>query len=105
MAKRIHLRVPHSLPQDEAHERVQALGDYFKNKYSVNVVWDGRTVRLDGRYMVVHFEGVARVEPNAVDLDGKDPGFLLRGQALRYLERKLRAYLDPGTPIEQLPRR
>jgi hypothetical protein len=43
-------------------------------------------------------EGVAR-------FSGKDPGFLWRGKAKDYLEHKLKTYLDPGKPLDQLPRR
>jgi hypothetical protein len=105
MAKRLDLTVPHSLSSDEALARMQALGDYYKNAHHAQVGWDGHQGSVNARYLGMHLDVAFAVGDREVRLDGKDPGLLLRGKVTSYLKKKLEAYLDPRTPLEDLPRR
>ena len=95
----------HSLEDDDARERLRALGDYLSNKHGIGVTWSGNDeARIHGKYMVVTIEGSVKLTPGRVVFSGKDPGMLWRGKAKQYLERKLQKYLDPSTPVSDLPR-
>jgi len=100
----MHIDFPHRLSRDEARIRLQALGDYLKNKHGIAVSWQGDQASIKGRYMVVAIEGTVRVEDGRVVFDGKDPGLLWRTKAKEYLTHKLGKYLNPSTSPEQLPR-
>lgn len=104
MAKRMNIEMPHSFDHDEARARIEALGDYFSNKYGVNVDWNGDQASIKAKYMMVKVDGTLDVGADKVDLEGPDPGRLLRKKARNYLEKKLRKYLDPATSVEDLPR-
>ena len=104
MAKRLTFSVPHRYSRGEALARIAALGDYFTNKHDAVVTWRGDAVDIVARYMLVPIEATTTVTDTAVSVDGKDPGFLLRGRALAYLQGKVEMYLDPGTSLDQLPR-
>lgn len=96
----------HGLPLDEAKERLIVLGEYLYNRHGIDVAWNGdhSSATFKGKYMVVNIEGDLTVENGAIHFRGKDPGFLWRKKAVKYLEGKLEAYLDPGTPVAELPR-
>ena len=97
---------PHTLSDADARERLRALGDYLANKHGLSVRWEGDDRALvSGKYLVVTIEGSMRVEPGKVTFEGKDPGMLWRGKAKDYLTAKLRKYLEPSTPVAELPRR
>jgi hypothetical protein len=96
----------HSLALGPARERVKALGDYLNNKHKIGVRWtDDDHAIISGKYVMFSFEGKITLEEGKVVLEGPDPGMLLRGKAKDYLERKLKMYLDPATPVESLPTR
>ncbi len=96
----------HSLAEDEARARIRALGEYFSNKHGMTVTWTGDDVAtIRGRYMVVTVEGSVTVSPGKVRFEGKDPGMLWRGKAKEYLGHKLDKYLNPSTPVDELPTR
>lgn len=101
----MHIDYPHNLPQQEARARLEALGDYLRNKHGIGVTWSGDQAAIAGRYKIVKIEGAVQLKPGSVVFDGKDPGLLWRKQAKEYLTYKLSRYLDPGTPVDQLPRR
>jgi hypothetical protein len=44
-----------------------------------------------------------RQVPAGIHFDGRDPGMLWRGKAIKYLKEKLETYLDTSTPISELP--
>ncbi|HNS99894.1 MAG TPA: polyhydroxyalkanoic acid system family protein [Polyangiaceae bacterium] len=95
----------HSLPLEQAVERIRALGDYLNNKHGIGVTWTGpHTAHVKGNFMVVKIDATVSVETSKVVFDGKDPGMLWRGKAREYLERKMRKYLDPSCPVSELPR-
>lgn len=100
----MHIDFPHRLSPDEARIRLQALGEYLRNKHGISVTWSGDEARIQGRYLVVSIPGTVRVEPDRVVFDGKDPGLLWRNKARDYLTHKLGRYLDPSTRPDQLPR-
>jgi len=95
----------HELNDADARARIEALGDYLHNKYSLDVTWNGDVASIRGRFMVVTIDGTVKLEPGKVVFEGKDPGMLWRGKAKDYLGHKLAKYLDPQTAAETLPRR
>jgi len=102
----LRLDHPHTLTADQARDRVRALGDYLQNKYGVGVRWTGEnTATIQGKYLVISFEGAVTVGAGQVTLEAKDPGMLWRTKAREYLDGKLKKYLDPATPLDALPRR
>jgi len=104
VSKRLSLTVPHSLSVEDALARVHALGDYFQNRHGMAMRWESERVgHLSGRYLLISIDGRFSVDDGAVHLDGQDPGMLLRRKALDYLQRKLETYLDPTTPLAELP--
>lgn len=104
VSKRLELSVSHGLPVEDALARVHALGNYFQNRHGMSMRWESELVgHLSGRYMLITIDGRFSVDPKAVHLDGQDPGMLLRKKALDYLRRKLEQYLDPATPLRELP--
>jgi hypothetical protein len=96
----------HDLGQDEARNRIKALGEYLTNKHGIAVSWENDDrAKISGKYMIVTIEGTVSVEPKTVRFEGKDPGMLWRGKAKDYLTHKLAKYLDPKTQVADLPRR
>lgn len=104
MARWTQLQVPHSLDQDAAHERVRALGDYYQNRHRARVSWQGYEGRIVANYLVITIEAKVRVEPHRIDIRGRVPRMLLK-TAMNYLNNKVRRYLSPETPLDELPRR
>ena len=95
----------HPLSTDDAKARLDALGEYLKNRHDIELRWvDDRRASFTGKYLVVKIEGEVTLEEGIVHFRGKDPGMLWRKKAQSYLEDKLAAYLDPKTPVEALPR-
>jgi hypothetical protein len=94
----------HTLSNDDAKTRLEALGEYLTNRHRINVTWDGGRGTVLGKYLLVHIEGVMTFGDGTVHFVGKDPGILWRKKAVNYLKKKLGMYLDPDTPLEELPR-
>lgn len=100
------LSAPHDLDPSDARARLRALGEYLGNKYGLTIAWTAEdTASVSGSYLVVTISGTIELRATEVRFSGKDPGMLWRGKAKDYLTRKLKQYLDPGTPVENLPRR
>jgi hypothetical protein len=96
----------HSFAQDEARERVRALTDYLSNKHGMSVAWTGPdTAHVQGKYTVVTIDADVKVEGARIHVLGKDPGFMWRLPAKKYIEGKLVQYLNTATPLDTLPRR
>ncbi len=98
----IKLEIPHTLPVDEAKKRVEALFAYWSKKHGVKSSWAGDVASYSGKVMGVSIEGKLAVQDKKVAGEATDPGFLLRGQAQKYLTRKFGDYLDPSKKIEDL---
>lgn len=101
------LRIEHpcSIEIAEVRERIRALGDYLSNKHGLRVAWQGDDrATISGKYLVVTIEGSVTIAPGKVVFEGKDPGMLWRGKARDYLQNKLDKYLNPKTPLADLPR-
>lgn len=95
----------HGLGKDDARARLQAMGEYFNNKHGIRVTWSGDDrATFKGKYMVVQIEGELEISDDRVHFAGKDPGMLWRKKAQSYIQSKLESYLDPKTPLEDLPR-
>ncbi|MFT3836544.1 MAG: polyhydroxyalkanoic acid system family protein [Myxococcaceae bacterium] len=98
----LSLDIPHSLAPEEAKKRVEALFKYWGDKYGVKSSWAGDVATYAGKVMGVSIEGKLTVHPKKVGGEATDPGFLLRGQAKKYLERKFGDYLNPNKKLEDL---
>jgi hypothetical protein len=94
----------HGFTNDEAKQRLTALGEYFQNKHGIAVVWNGDRATVKGKYLLVGIEGELWFEPGKAVFEGKDPGMLWRGKAKDYIGDKLKTYLDPAKKIEELKR-
>ncbi len=93
----------HSVELSEAQERLERLGSYLQNRHGIDVHWTDNECTIDGKYLLVKIEGKMIVEGDRVQFDGRDPGMLWRGKAVKYLKEKLEMYLDTSTPIDELP--
>jgi len=99
------LEYVYTIPLEQARARIAALGEYLTNRHKIAVTWEGDRVVFKGRFKkIVKIRGVLRLAEGVALFDGEDPGIAWRGQATKYIKRKLNAYLDAGTPIEALPR-
>ena len=95
----------HNFDENEARERIRALADYMQNNHGMKVTWSSPdSMHLVGKYTVVGIDVQVTLRPGQVQLTGKDPGMMLRGTAKKYVGGKLETYLDPATPLDQLPR-
>ena len=95
----------HRFADDEARERIRALGDYMQNKHGMQVTWTSNdSVHLSGKYTVISIDVHVTLAPGVVSAKGKDPGMMLRSTAKKYVGGKLESYLDPNVPLDQLPR-
>ena len=103
MAK-IKLDIPHALAVDEARKRLEALLGYWSRKYNVKGTWAGDIASFNGKAMGVAIEGNLTVHLGKLTVESADPGFLLRGQAEKYLRRKFGDYLDPKKTLADLAR-
>lgn len=101
MAK-IKLDIPHTLSPDEAKQRVEALFGYWGRKYGVKSSWAGEVATYAGKVMGISFDGQLSVLAGKIAGDAIDPGFLLRGQAQKYLQKKFADYLDPKKSVADL---
>lgn len=96
---------PYEVSREEARVRLEALGEYLTNRHGITAIWDSSDKgRFSGKYMLVTIEGELTIEDGKVTFSGKDPGMLLRKRAKQYLQDKLSTYLNPNTPVDQLPR-
>ncbi|MCP4445686.1 MAG: hypothetical protein GY811_10155 [Myxococcales bacterium] len=94
---------PHSVGLEDARARVDVLCIYLRNRHGIKVNWNGNTGSFDGKYLMVTIQGKMQIEDAQIHFDGKDPGMLWRKKAVEYLKEKLAVYLDPNTPIAELP--
>ena len=95
----------HSLSDEDAWDRLQALGEYLQNRHGIHASVEGEVIRFSGKYMVVDVEGEMSMAPGVIRFSGKDPGFLWRKKATAYIQGKLEKYFDPNTPVTALPRK
>jgi hypothetical protein len=98
------IEFPHPLGREEARARLEALGSYLTRRHGIAVTWTGDRATFSGKYMMVKIAGEMTCEDGVVRFVGEDPGFMLRGQATKYIRGKLEVYLDPATPLANLPR-
>ena len=95
----------HDLAEDDARARLEALGEYLQNRHGIHVAWvSPNKAKFSGRYLVVKIDGELTMDGSLVSFRGEDPGFLWRKKASDYIHGKLAKYLDPKTPLAQLPR-
>jgi Putative polyhydroxyalkanoic acid system protein (PHA_gran_rgn) len=101
----LKLEIPHSLPVDEAKKRLEALFSYWNRKYSIASTWQNSVAQLKGKAMGVSVDGQVEISPRTIVLQAPDPGMLLRGQAQKYLARKVEHYLNPGSTLDEIVKR
>ncbi len=102
---RMELDVPHTLPHEDALERIKALGEFYHHRHGAQVTWTHHTCTLEARYVGIRLSANCRVDASRVHVDCSDPGFLLRKRGAEYLRKKLERFLDPNIPLETLPRK
>ena len=96
---------PHSFSQEEALERLQALGDYWSTKYGVTISWSGNTGQVKGKVKGIKFEGTMTVTGDRLTADIK-AGFLAEKMGgKQYVASKLDDYLNPSNSLESLKAR
>jgi hypothetical protein len=98
----INFEVPHTHSREDAKKRVEALLSYWKRKYGVESSWDGFKATMKGKAVGVTIDGNLEVLGNKLAGGAADPGFLIRGQAQKYLTRKFSEYLDASRSLEAL---
>src|SRR3954466_11014894 len=95
---------PYDLSDQEARTRLDLLGKYLASKHGIAVTWAGTSkARFSGKYLVGRIEGELTLGRGHARFRGEDPGFLWRGRAKEYIQKKLATYLDPKNPVDQLP--
>jgi len=94
----------YTLEKDDAKARLEALGDYLTNRHGIHCTWDGDRGSFFGKYMVVKIHCEMTLGEQVIKFTGKDPGLLWRKKATGYMQKKLAMYLDPTTPLDDLPR-
>lgn len=93
----------YEVPREEAKTRLEALSLYLTNRHGIQVTWAGDTATFNGKYMIVKIQGEMTLDDGVVHVLGKDPGRMWRSKAMEYLQSKLAKYLDPSTPVGELP--
>jgi len=94
----------YALSDDEARARLELLGAYLSNRHGIKVTWlDAERAHFQGKYLVVRIDGQLTMKSGKGQFKGEDPGFLWRGRAKDYIEKKLTMYLDPTTNPAELP--
>jgi hypothetical protein len=96
------LEESHSLPLEEAQQRLKLLVDHWGKKAPLQVVWNGPAAAVSGKAMGVKIEATIRVEANKIIAEGTDPGLLFRSAAINYLKRKFAEYFDPKVSLASL---
>jgi len=99
----IDFQVAHALPLAEAKKRIEKLTQHWA-KHGIQSTWSGDTAKLSGKVMGIHLDATLRVTDKTVGGQATDPGFLLRGQAKKYLTHKFETWLDPKKTVEELER-
>ena len=95
---------PYDLSDQDARGRLEILGQYLANRHGIKVTWvDPAKARFTGKYLVVRIEGELTLGSGRAKFRGEDPGFLWRGRAKDYIQKKLATYLDPKNALDQLP--
>ncbi|MHB8873442.1 MAG: polyhydroxyalkanoic acid system family protein [Myxococcaceae bacterium] len=100
----LKFEVSHQLPKEEARKRIEALLSYWSQKYGMKCQWTGDAAKVSGKAMGVSIDATLQVTERTVGGEASDPGFLLRGQATKYLKAKMADYLDPHKKPEELAR-
>lgn len=101
----MEIQAAHPFTHEEAKARVRALADYLSNKHRMTIAWTGDDrFHLTGKYTVVELDVTVQIGPNKVQVNGPDPGLLLRGPAKAYISRKVNEYLSPSASLDSLKR-
>ena len=94
----------YALTDEQARARLELLGTYLANRHGIKVTWlDNERAQFSGKYLVVRIDGQLTMKGGKGQFKGEDPGFLWRGRAKDYIEKKLAKYLDPTAKPEELP--
>lgn len=94
----------YELTDEQARSRLELLAAYLGNRHGIKVTWlDSQRAKFSGKYLVVRIEGELTMNAGKGQFKGEDPGFLWRGRAKDYIEKKLAKYLDPKEDPALLP--
>lgn len=94
--------VPHSLPKDQARQRVEQLLKYWKDKYGVTANWSGDGAKVVGKVMGISLDANFTITDGQIQGEGTDPGMLLRGKAKSYLQGKFTSVLDASKSLDDV---
>ncbi len=96
----------HTLTTEDAKARMLALSEYIASKHGIMSDWNEDQTKgsIKGSYLVVTIDAAFEILEGKVVCNGKDPGMLWRKKANAYIKNKLETYLNPDTPLEDLPR-
>ncbi|MCL2625265.1 MAG: polyhydroxyalkanoic acid system family protein [Cystobacterineae bacterium] len=101
---KLSLEVPHSLPPQEALQRITALVEHWYSRYGFQKNWTDNACQLKGNFMGIQLEAEIYILEDKVSGSASDPGFLLRGPAHKYLSKKMAEYLNPQLSLEEILR-
>lgn len=87
---------------EEAVQRLKALGDYWRTKHGVNCEWSDKTARLVGRKLGVSYDATVIVGGGTIVAQVEVGLLAEKLGGPRYVERKVDEYLDPSESIESL---
>ena len=90
----LNLKVAHAFTRDAARERVAQLLRYWDERFGVKSEWHGFRVFLTGKVLGVAIRALFEVDDASVVAMAEDPGTVFSGAARRYVDAKLRKYLN-----------
>ncbi len=91
----ISVRVSHAFDRQGAHERVAQLLSYWNDRFGVKNEWRGERVFVTGSVYGLDIKAIFDLNDGEVACRSNDPGSFWRAKAMRYVENKLRKYLNP----------
>lgn len=91
----LNVKVSHAFTKDLARERVSQLLAYWGRRFGVKSEWHGFRVFLTGKVLGIAIKALFEIEDGTVVAMAENPGVLLSGVAQRYVDGKLRKYLNP----------
>lgn len=92
----LNLKVAHAFTRDAARERVAQLLRYWDERFGLKSEWHGFRVFLTGKVLGIAIRALFEIDDANVVAMAEDPGTVFSGPARRYVDAKLRKYLNPN---------
>ena len=92
----LNLKVAHAFSRDAARERVAQLLRYWDKRFGLKSEWHGFRVFLTGKVLGIAIRALFEIDDANVVAMAEDPGTVFSGPARRYVDAKLRKYLNPN---------